>query len=581
MLEKIKWPEDLKNLTNPELIKLASQMRQALITRANVIWWHFWPNLGMVEATIALHKVFNSPVDKFVFDVSHQSYPHKMLTWRMEAYTNPEKYRSVSGYTYPKESEHDQFFVWHTSTSISLACGLAKARDLKWDKENIIAIIWDGSLSGWMALEWLNNAEELNSNLIIILNDNNMSIAENHGWMYKNLKELRDTKWTSQNNLFKSFWLDYYFIKDWHNFDELIETFQKVKDSNKAVVVHMCTVKSKGSEFGEKNKELWHWIMPWMLDMDLSKMSFPESYSSITANYIKQKYKEDKTVIAISPGTPSLTWFDGNFRKEAWIHYTDVWIAEEHAVAFISGIAKNWWKPILAIWSPFIQRTYDQLSHDLALNSNPATILVTFNGINGWDATHLWIFDIPLISNIPNMVYLAPTTKEEYLAMLDWSVEQNKHPVAIRMPAWAMISSWIEDKTDYSILNKFEITNLWNEIAIVWVWSYFHLAKQVKDKLDKELNINTTLINPKFVTWLDTQMLEKLKETHKIVITLEDGCLDGWFWEKITRYFGTSTMKVLNYWAKKEFTDRIPLTKLLEELHLTPELILSDVKEIL
>lgn len=581
MLEKIKWPEDLKNFTNPELIQLASQMRQALITRANIVGWHFWPNLGMVEATIALHKVFNSPIDKFVFDVSHQSYPHKMLTWRMEAYTNSEKYRSVSGYTYPKESEHDHFFVWHTSTSISLATWLAKARDLKWDSENIIAIIWDGSMSGGMAYEWLNVASELNSNIIIVVNDNDMSIAENHGWLYKNLKLLRETNWKAENNFFTSLWLEYYFIKDWHNFEELLDVFSKVKDTKKPVVVHMCTIKWKWSEFGEINKEAWHYIMPWMASPDfVMPTNFPESYSSITANYILEKIKEDKTIIAISPATPMLNWFDAEFRKKAWINYIDVGIAEEQAVTMASAIAKNGWKPILWIWSTFIQRAYDQLSHDLALNSNSATILVTFTWINWGDATHLWIFDIPLISNIPNMVYLAPTTKEEYLKMLDWSVNQNIHPVAIRIPAWNMISSWVEDKTDYSNLNKFQLVESWNEVAIIALWSYFYKWIKLKEKL-KETWINATLINPKFITWIDKELLESLKLNHKLIITLEDWVLDWGFGEKITRFYGNSDMKVLNYWARKEFTDRIPLDKLLEELHLTPDLILTDIKEIL
>lgn len=581
MLEKIKWPEDLKNLTNPELMQLASQMRQALITRANAIGWHFGPNLGMVEATIALHKVFNSPVDKFVFDVSHQSYPHKMLTWRMEAYTNPEKYSSVSWYTLPSESPHDHFFIGHTSTSISLATWLAKARDLKWDRENIIAIIWDGSMSGWMAYEWLNVASELNSNLIIIVNDNDMSIAENHGWLYKNLKELRDTNGTSQNNFFKTLGLDYYFIKDGHNFEELLEVFSKVKDSKKAVVVHMCTVKAKGSEFWEKNKEMAHYIMPWMLNPDFKMPEFVENYSSVTANYVLEKIKKDKTVIAMTPATPMLTWFFEDFRQKAWANYIDVWIAEEQAVTMASGIAKNGWKPILAMWSPFVQRTYDQLSHDLALNSNPATILIAFNWIWPGDATHNAIYDISMISNIPNIVYLAPTTKEEYLAMLDWSVDQTKHPVVIRIPSWTMVVSWVEDKTDYNILNKFDLVNSWSEVAIIWLGSFYHLGKKVKELIDKELNINATLINPKFASWIDKEMLELLKKNHKVVITLEDWSLEWGFWEKITRFYGATDMKVLNFWAQKEFTDRVPMAELLEKYHLTPELILADVKEIL
>ncbi len=581
IINKINSPKDLKNLSIDDFKILAWEMREALIKKTNTVWGHFWPNLWMVEATIAMHYVFNSPIDKFVFDVSHQSYPHKMLTWRMEAFTNPEKYSSVGGYTDPKESEHDYFFTWHTSTSVSLAAWLAKARDLKWDKENIIAIIWDWSLSWWEAYEWLNNAAVLNSNIIVIVNDNDMSIAENHWWLYQNLAALRKNNWEVENNFFKSLWFDYYFIKDWHNFEELISTFEKVKDSDHPVLVHMCTTKWKGFEYAEKNKEPWHFIMPWMADNPTATINAGENYATITRDYILDKIRTDKTVIGMTAWTPMLDWFTPEYRNQAWMNYIDVGIAEQTEVAMASWIAKNGWKPIAGIASSFIQRTYDQLSHDLALNSNPATILVSRNWISWSDATHLWVFDIPLISNIPNIVYLAPTTKEEYLAMLDWSVEQKDYPVAIRIPSWQMISTWIQDKTDYSILNRFEITNSWNEIAIIWLWAFYHLAGNVKKLLDEKLGINTTLINPKFISWIDKEILENLKSTHKIVITLEDGVLDGWFGEKISRFYGPSDMKVLNYGATKDFTNRIPVKELYERFHLTPELILQDIRTIL
>lgn len=581
VLNGVNSPADLKKLSANELSILSDEIRNVLIKKVNATGGHMGPNLGMVEATVAMHSVFDSPIDKMVFDVSHQSYTHKILTGRKDAFMDPEKYHTVSGYTNPEESEHDYFTVGHTSTSVSLATGLAKARDLKGDNENIIAIIGDGSLSGGEAYEGLNNAAVLNSNIIILFNDNEMSIADNHGGLYKNIALLRETKGTAECNFFKAMGFDYYFIEDGNNIEELVETFNKVKGIDHPVVVHMHTQKGKGLEIAEKNKEHWHWIMPGEVDGTDVKMPSVENYGTITADYITKKYEEDKRVIAISPATPGVTGFTEDFRKKAGIHYTDVGIAEEHAVAFASGIAANDGKPILGVMSSFIQRTYDQLSQDLCLNENPATILVFSGGISGSDATHLGTFDIPLISNIPNMVYLAPTTKEEYLAMLNWSVEQNVHPVSIRVPSGNVVSTGIEDTTDYFDLNKFKVEEEGNKVAIIALGSFFTLGKKVKESLKKKLGINATLINPRYITGIDEELLKSLEDNHELVITLEDGILDGGFGEKITRFYGTSNMKVLNFGGKKEFTDRVPLDTLYERYHLKENLIVDDVDKCL
>lgn len=535
------------------------------------------PNLGMVEATIAMHYVFNSPIDKIVFDVSHQSYTHKILTGRKEAFMNPEKYYTISGYTNPEESEHDYFTVGHTSTSVSLATGLAKGRDLKGDNENIIAVIGDGSLSGGEAYEGLNNAAVLNSNIIIIVNDNGMSIADNHGGLYGNLALLRETKGKAELNFFKAIGFDYYFVEDGNNIESLVETFRKVKDVDHPVVIHMNTTKGKGLKVAEENKEHWHWILPGEVDGTCNSNMSGENYATITADYITEKYKEDRTVIAISPATPGVTGFTPEFRENAGIHYTDVGIAEEHAVAFASGIAANGGKPIIGIMSSFIQRTYDQLSQDLCLNNNSATILVFGGGISGGDAIHLGTFDIPLISNIPNMVYLAPTSKEEYVAMLNWSVEQNDHPVAIRIPSGKLISTGIKDTSDYSILNKYRVEEEGNKVAIIALGSFLELGRNVKKALKEKMGIDATVINPRFITGIDKELLESLKGNHELVITLEDGMLDGGFGEKITRFYGASDMKVLNFGSNKEFTDRISLDELYERYHLKEDLILDDI----
>lgn len=583
ILDKVSNSNDLKTLSNEELTILADEMRELIIKKVNTTGGHFGPNLGIVEMTVAMHKVFNSPVDKFVFDVSHQCYPHKILTGRKEGFTDPDKYLKYTGYTAPEESAHDLFKVGHTSTSVSLATGLAKARDLRGGKENIVAIIGDGSLSGGEAYEGLDNAAVLDSNIIIVVNDNDMSIAVNQGGLYANLKLLRDTQGKAECNFFKAMGFDYRYLDNGHDIEALVALFEEVKDINHPIVLHIHTIKGKGCKIAEENKERFHWIMPGELDkktgMDDSNIS--ETYESITADYILNKVKEDKNVVAISPATPAVSGFTQEFREKMGKNYVDVGIAEEHAVAFASGLAKNGAKPILAMMSSFVQRTYDQLSQDLALNNNPATILINWGGITGADATHLSKYDIPLISNIPNMVYMSPTNKEEYLAMLDWSVNQTKYPVAIRVPFQGVTSTGEKDTTDYSIINKYKVVHKGNKVAILGLGNFFRLGKDVQTMLREKLGIDATLINPIYTTGLDKGLLEDLKSEHQIVITLEDGVLQGGFGEKIASYYGGSDIKVLNFGADKEFTDRIPLEELYQRYHLTPELIVEDIKNIL
>lgn len=578
-IEKINQPTDVKNLNSEQLHILADEMRQALLQKLSKHGGHFGPNLGMVEATIALHYVFNSPTDKIVYDVSHQSYPHKMLTGRKDAFLYADKYDDVSGYSNPDESDHDFFTIGHTSTSVSLACGLAKGRDLKGDSENIIAVIGDGSLSGGEALEGLDFASELNSNLIIVVNDNDMSIAENHGGLYKNLKQLRDTDGKSECNLFKSMGLDYVFVKDGNNIDSLITAFEQVKDSSYPVVVHICTQKGKGYKIAEENKENWHYCGPFNLETGKSDMSQDggEDYSSMTADILLKKMKEDKTVVGITSATPTVFGFTEDKRKEAGSQFVDVGIAEETAVALASGIAKNGGKPVYGVYSTFIQRTYDQLSQDLCINNSPATILVYWASVYGMnDVTHLGIYDIPMMSNIPNLVYLAPTTKEEYLAMLDWSIEQNDHPVAIRVPI-SVVSDGKKVTKDFSKLNEYEVTQNGSKIAIVALGSFYSIGAKTAEIIENKTGVKPTLINPIYITGTDDKLLEQLKENHDIVITVEDGVLDGGFGEKIAKFYGNSDVKVLNYGLKKEFLDRYNPEEIVKANRLTPEQIAEDV----
>ena len=578
-IENINGPEDVKKLSIEQMQVLAQEMRTALLKRASIHGGHFGPNFGMVEATIALHYVFESPKDKMVFDVSHQTYPHKMLTGRKDAYLYEEKYDDVSGYSNPEESEHDHFTIGHTSTSVSLACGLAKARDLKGEEGNVIAVIGDGSLSGGEALEGLDYAAELDGNLIIVVNDNDMSIAENHGGLYQNLKLLRDTKGQAECNLFKAMGLDYVYVEEGNDVKALIDAFTSVKDSKKAVVVHIKTLKGKGYALAEENKENWHWCMPFHVENGEPLMTMDgEDYSGITAEYLLAKMKEDRSVVAITSATPAVMGFVKDKREEAGKQFIDVGIAEETAVALASGIAKNGGKPVYGVYSSFVQRTFDQLSQDLCINNSPATMIVYAASVYGMnDVTHLGIFDIPMISNIPNLVYLAPTTKEEYLAMLDWSIAQTEHPVAIRVPGGELVSDGVAVTKDFSKLNTYEVTQKGSKIAVIGLGTFYPLAKEVAAKLKAEKNIDATVINPYYITGVDEALLEELKKDHDVVITLEDGILDGGFGEKIARFYGNSDVKVYNYGLKKEFLDRYDVNEVLKENHLTAEQIVEDI----
>jgi 1-deoxy-D-xylulose-5-phosphate synthase len=576
-IEKINGPEDVKKLNIEEMTALAEEMRHALLKRASIHGGHFGPNFGMVEAIIALHYVFESPKDKMVFDVSHQTYPHKMLTGRKDAYLYEEHYDDVTGYSCPQESEHDHFTVGHTSTSVSLACGLAKARDLRGESANVIAIIGDGSLSGGEALEGMDFAAELDSNMIIVVNDNDMSIAENHGGLYSNLKLLRETNGQAECNLFKAMGLDYVYVDHGNDLRELIGAFKQVKDSKKPVVVHINTLKGKGYKPAEEHKEEWHWHLPF--DIETGKSHFPEveDYSSVTCEYLIEKMKQDPTVVTITSGTPTILGFTQEKRKQAGRQFVDVGIAEETAVALASGIAKGGGKPVYGVYSSFIQRTYDQISQDLCIDGNPATIVVYTGSVFGMtDVTHLGLQDIPMLSNIPGLVYLAPTTKEEYLSMLDWSVEQKEMPVAIKLPGGDMISDGREVTKDWSQLNTYEVTEKGSKIALIGLGTFYFLALQTAEMLEKK-GIHVTVINPYYITGLDKGLLEKLKADHDTVVTLEDGILNGGFGEKIARFYGSSDMKVYNYGLKKEFLDRYDVNEVLKENHLTAEQIVNDV----
>ena len=579
LLETINSPKDIKKLSLSELHQLAQEIREGILNRDSLIGGHVGPNLGIVETIIALHYVFDTPNDKIVYDVSHQCYPHKMLTGRWKGFFDAEEMQKISGYTNPNESEYDNFIVGHTSTSVSLATGLAKARDLRGEHHKVIALIGDGSLSGGEALEGFSNAAVLDSNILIIVNDNEMSIAENHGGLYTNLRLLRETNGAAECNMFKAWGFEYRYVADGNNQENMIKVLQELKDVKKPTVLHIHTLKGKGYAPAEENKERWHWSLPFNrktgeITVDLSS----ENYNDITYNFLYARHQQDKNMVVISAGTPGAYGLNPERRASFGENYVDVGIAEEQAVAMASALAKGGCRPLFMVYSSFLQRTYDQLSQDLALNNNPAVILVFNGGISGMDATHLGSFDIPLVANIPNIVYLAPTGKEEYLAMLNWGLKQNEHPVVIRVPLAVTKGGKAEE--NYSDLNRYQVVKEGSKVAILALGSFFELGESVVAKL-KEQGVDATLINPRYITGIDEKLLNDLAKNHQVVATLENGELDGGFGEKIASFYGTSTVKVLNFGAKKEFTDRVPYSELMKRYHLTPEQIIADIMNVL
>lgn len=580
LLEKIQSPKDVKVLSMPQLHELAQEIRDGILNRDSNIGGHVGPNLGIVETTIAMHYVFNCPEDKFVFDVSHQSYPHKMLTGRAFGYYDNNRFQEISGYSSPAESpEYDQFELGHTSTSISLASGLQKARDIKGTKENIVVLIGDGSLSGGEALEGLDEVGELGTGIIIIVNDNEMSIAENHGGLYKNLALLRETNGKAECNLFRAMGLDYKYVADGNDVETLIKTFQEVKDIDHPIVVHIHTEKGKGYAPAEQNKEPWHWSMPFDIETGKPKVEGgSEDYGNMTAEYLLEEMKKDKHLVAVTSGTPTVAGFFKNRREEAGAQHVDVGIAEEQAVAMISGMAKGGIRPVYNVYSTFIQRTYDQIAQDLCINGNPAVINVFCASLYGMnDITHIGFYDIPMLSNIPNLVYLAPTCWEEYKAMMAWGIQQTSHPVAIRVPGGTVTHSDEQFDEDYSELNRFKMTHKGSKVAIVALGAFYGLGKQVAALLKEQKGIDATLINPRYITGLDEEMLESLKADHEKVITLEDGALEGGFGEKIARFYGDSDMRTLCFGIKKGLYDRYDYQQLAKDNELTPEQIVARV----
>lgn len=583
-IENIKSPADLKQLNIEALKVVADETRQAVLNRVSKHGGHVGPNLGFVEATVALHYVFDTPKDKLVFDVSHQSYPHKVLTGRASGFLgNLDEMNAISGYSSPTECpEYDNFEVGHTSTSVSLATGLQKARDIKGTKENIIAVIGDGSLSGGEAFEGFDEASELGTGIIIVVNDNEMSIAEPHGGIYKNLRDLRESNGQCNHNWFKAWGFEYKYLEEGNDVEKLIEVFRSVKDTNKPTVVHIHTEKGHGFTPAVENKEAWHYGMPFNKE-DGSRPERPttESYEQLLSDWLLKEMKQDKTLIAVTAGTPSAAGFTPEKRKEAGAQHVDVGIAEEQAVAMISGMAKGGLRPVWTVFSTFIQRTYDQIAQDLCINANPAVINVTWGGTASMnDITHICLFDIPMLCSIPGLIYLAPTTCEEYFAMLRWAILQDKKPIAIRIPSNGVHHTTETIDREYAYEAKYKVIQKGEKVAIIAAGSFYQKGENVV-RLLAEKGIKATLVNPRYLNEVDRETLDSLKGSHELVVTLEDGSKDGGFGERIAAYYGTSEMKVLVGGIKKNLYDRFDLQQLLSDNRLLDEQIVEDVVSIL
>ena len=588
-IEKIKSPADLKGLDIEALNVVADETRAAVLNRVSKHGGHVGPNLGFVEATVALHYVFNAPEDKFVFDVSHQCYPHKVLTGRAAGFLGDvDDMNAISGYSSPSECpEYDNFEVGHTSTSVSLATGLQKARDVKGTHENIIAVIGDGSLSGGEAFEGLDEASELGTGIIIVVNDNEMSIAENHGGIYKNLRALRESNGTCEHNWFKAWGFDYKYLEQGNDIAKLIEVFRSVKDTDRPTVVHIHTEKGHGYAPAVQNKEAWHWGLPFNLDDGtrpvrnadgtMPHVEPAEDYAVLFSDWMLREMKLDPTLIAVTAGTPTAGGFTAAKRKEAGSQHIDMGIAEEQAVAMISGMAKGGLHPVWTVYSTFIQRTYDQIAQDLCINSNPAVINVVGGGVRSMnDITHICLFDIPMLCSIPGLVYLAPTTCEEYFAMLRWAIKQEKTPVALRVPTGGVMHTTDLVDTEYAYEPQYKVVRRGSKVAIVAAGSFYEKGESVVGLL-AEKGIDATLINPRYLNDVDAATLDALKSDHQLVVTLEDGCKDGGFGERIAAYYGTSDMKVLVCGVKKGLYDRFDVEQLLSDNRLLDAQIVEDV----
>lgn len=565
-LSKIQSPADIKGMTIDELELLSEELRAALVKKLAAHGGHVGPNLGVVEATVALHYVFDAPRDEIVFDVSHQSYVHKMLTGRIGAFIDPARYDEVTGFTSPHESPYDLFEIGHTSTSLALATGLAKARDLKGGRQNVVAFIGDASLGGGMALEALDYAPELGSNFIVVVNDNQMSIAENHGELYNHLAELRRTDGQAPDNIFKALGYEYVYVAEGNDLRHLIRAFRQVKDSPRAVVVHINTMKGKGLPVAEAHKETFHFNGPFDPATGAPVHAGGESYTDIFARHMLDLMSRRPDVVTLTAGTPGAIGFDPERRRAAGRQYVDVGIAEQDCVTMAAGLAKGGMRPVMGVVSSFLQRAYDQLSHDVAINNLPAVFVDFYPGIYGMnDITHLGLFDVAMVSNIPNIMMISATSTEEYLAMIDWAVEQTERPVVVRTPGGRVAHATRPVDTSF---DRYEVVEQGAGVAIIAEGAMLSSALEAA-RLLRARGVTPTVINPRILSWVDKECLDSIAG-YSHVITIDDGIVNGGFGQKVAAYLAPKGTRVTCLGLDTRFIDRYNPADLLHANNLTP-----------
>ncbi len=574
LLNRVKSPADVKKLSLSQMEKLAQEIRTLILEKDAAMGGHLGPDLGIVEATIAYHYVFNAPKDKIIWDVSHQTYPHKMLTGRADAWLDPDKYGDVTPYSNPNESPYDYYTIGHTSTSIALATGMAKARDLMGGHENIMALIGDGSMTGGLAYEGLNNAAIEKHNLVVVVNDNQMAIDHNVGGLVTALKKLRESNGQTKENPFTAMGFDYRYVADGNDIKSMIDAFKAVKDVDHPILLHINTLKGKGYQPAIEHEEAHHWVMPFDLktDQPLAPAPTGPNANSVAMDVMKEHIQNNEKIMAINAAIPGVFGLD-EIKEKYPNNYQDVGIAEQESVAFAAGMAKEGAIPVLFENSTFLQRAFDQLSHDVAANDLPVVMMIAGGGISSESKTHIGVFDQVMVSNLPNWIYLAPTSLAEEKAMMEWAIKQRKHPVAIKMPVQPVPTKGGQVANDYSRI-QYQIKP-GKDIAVLALGDFYaSLGKKVATKL------GATLVNPISANILDQAALDRLAQTNKVIITLEDNILDGGFGEKVASYLGGKDVKVLNYGQSRVYTDEVPVTKIYQQNHLTVDQIINDIQNL-
>ncbi|WP_455237437.1 1-deoxy-D-xylulose-5-phosphate synthase [Veillonella sp.] len=580
-LTNIQIPSDLRDCSIAELEVIAQHIRNLIIHRTSHIGGHIGSSLGATDIIVALHHVFGTDNAQFVFDISHQSYAHKILTGRHQGFIDENQFHTVSGYSNPDESTHDPFHLGHSSTSLSLACGLMIGRDLQHGTHPIIAMIGDGALSGGEAYEALNHLATMSSQCLIIINDNDQSIAENHGGLYKHLQQLRETNGESSNNIFKALGFSYRYVDDGNSLEPLIHALKNCKDETTPTVLHIHTTKGYGYDKAISNPEGFHNPSGFDIDTGETKKRYTNSYESIVAKQLIETLDQNKAACIVTAATPGGFCLTKDIREKLGAQYIDVGIAEEHATTLLAGIAHNGGTPILPIYSTFLQRAYDQIINDLCINNSNALILVYRASIYGnKDMTHLGFNDITMLGNMPNLMYLAPTTVEELESSIRYGLEHHNHPIAIRIPVGTPINDTAQSNTIDKPVTSYDITQSGNTIAIIGVGNFYHKAVELSYAIREATHMSPTIVKPLCISSLDTHTLNELTKDHHIVITLEDGELEGGYGQKIASYYGKTSMKVLNYGISKQFYDRYKPEDVLQQNHLDFEHILDDIRNV-